>query len=241
MHIFTGCNEVVAKVMFLPMSVSVHRGGAIPACIAGGIPACLAGLQQVCSGGVSALGEVSAPGGVCCRGCLLQRGLLWGVSALGGVCSGGCLLWGVCLVWGVWPFVMAFWSSGLLVWWPSGLVAFWSGAFWFGGLLVESGLLVWWPSGWKWSSGLVAFWFGGLLVESGLLVWWPSGWKWVFCSGLLVWSCYGLLVLGAQSPPAYGQWAAGMHPTRMHSCPYYFSFLPITSHRQYWRLMINGR
>ena len=138
MHIFTGCNEVVAKVMFLLMSVSVHRGGAIPACIAGGIPACLAGLQQVCSGGVSALGEVSAPGGVCSRGCLLQRCLLWGVSALGAVCSGGCAWsggYGLLL----WPSgLVAFWSGGLLVWWPSGLVP--SG-------LVESGLLVWWPSG----------------------------------------------------------------------------------------------
>ena len=41
--IFTGRNEVVAKVMFLLVSVILLTGnGAIPACIAGGIPACLA-------------------------------------------------------------------------------------------------------------------------------------------------------------------------------------------------------
>ena len=84
--VITGRNEVVAKVMFLQVSVILLMGEVcIQACIAGGIPACLAtGLQA----GVSALGGcllwgcliwgVSAP-----RGCLLQ-----GVSAPGGVCSG---------------------------------------------------------------------------------------------------------------------------------------------------------
>ena len=46
-NLCTGCNEVVAKVMFLLMCVILCTGGggggcAIPACIAGGIPACLA-------------------------------------------------------------------------------------------------------------------------------------------------------------------------------------------------------
>ena len=74
----TGRNEVVAKVMFLHVSVILFTGGgggggAIPACIAGGIPACLAAglLGGVClwPGRVSDLG-----------GCLP---LTLGVSALG--------------------------------------------------------------------------------------------------------------------------------------------------------------
>ena len=55
------------------------------------------GTARDCSRGVYSLG-VSAPGG---GGCLLLEGvggcLLWGVSAPGGVCSRGCLLLvGVC-------------------------------------------------------------------------------------------------------------------------------------------------
>ena len=99
--IITGRNEVVAKVMFLLVSVILYTGGgAIPACIAGG-------LQGVSApGGVSAppLGVCSReggllPGGVCSRGgCLLLGGVCsWGVSAPGGgVC--GLLLWPSCLV-----------------------------------------------------------------------------------------------------------------------------------------------
>ena len=117
---------------------------AIPACIAGGIPACLAaGLwgvsapgKGVSAPGVSALGGICS-GGVCSGGCLLwgvsaPGGLLLGVSALRDVCS-----WGVSAPWGY--LLLGEGGSGLLLWpsglVPSGLVAFWS-----------SGLLVWWPS-----------------------------------------------------------------------------------------------
>ena len=174
--IFTGRNEVVAKVMFLIVSVILSTGGGVLSQHALQVVSQHA-LHQVSRG-------VSAPGGSVPRGCLLLGGVCFrGVSALGGVCSQG-----VCLVRGGVAF-----CYGLLVWWPSGwkwssgLVAFWSG-----GLLVKSGLLVWWPS-------VMAFWFGGLLVESGLLVWWPSGlvasWlKVVFWfGGLLIWWPYSLV------------------------------------------------
>ena len=70
--IITGRNEVVAKVMFLLVSVILYMGGGvIPACIAGGIPTCLA------------------------------AGLLGGCLLWGGVCSGGCLHWGVSVPRGV--------------------------------------------------------------------------------------------------------------------------------------------
>ena len=69
--IITGRNEVVAKVMFLLMSVILSMGGG-----------CL-------------LQEVSALGGVCSRGCLLSGGVCsQGVSAPGGCLLGGCLLGG---------------------------------------------------------------------------------------------------------------------------------------------------
>ena len=91
--IITSRNKVVAKVVFLLVSVILStEGGAIPACIAGGIPACLAaglgGAIPACiAGGIPA--------------CLAAG--LWGVPAPRG---------------GVWPSVMVFWY-GLLVWWPS--------------------------------------------------------------------------------------------------------------------------
>ena len=166
--IITDRNEVVAKVMFVLVSVillmggrggvlsqhalqvvsqhtlqQVSRGHAIPACIAGGIPACLAaGLQRGASSwGVPGLG-----------GCLVL-----------GVCRGG--LCGLLL----WPSVIVFCFALLL--WPSGV------AFWYG-------LLVWCPSdcrrpsGWKWSS-VMAFWCD-LLLFSGMALWYgllvrPSG------------------------------------------------------------------
>ena len=85
--IFTGRNEVVAKVIFLHLSVihTVHRGVYL---VQGG----------VWSGGVSGLG-VSDLGG------LVWGGLVWGVSGLGG------------LVWGVWSRGVSglgdVWSGGL--------------------------------------------------------------------------------------------------------------------------------
>ena len=73
----TGCNEVVAKVMFLQVSVILLTGGCVSQ----------HALQMVSQ---HALQQVS-------RGCLLQGCLLRGVSALGGVCSRGVSdLGGVC-------------------------------------------------------------------------------------------------------------------------------------------------
>ena len=96
------------KVMFLHMCVcdSVHRGGAIPACIAGGIPSCLA------AGG-------SPPGGAWSQGGLLLGGSGPGGSAPVGVPgSGGCVAfcYGLLLWSSLMPSVMAFWFGGLLVW-----------------------------------------------------------------------------------------------------------------------------
>ena len=171
--IVTGQNEVLAKVIFLHLSVILFTGGG--GCLlqifrrGGSAPNFQRGcLLQNFGGGLG-----SGPGGVWSGGCLV-----WGVSGLGGVWSRGVSglrgvwSWGVCLrgpkggvcLGGVWPSVMAFWFGGLLVWWPSGLVP----------SLVESGLLVWWPSGLVAFWLKVVFWFGGLLAESGVLVWWSS-------------------------------------------------------------------
>ena len=170
--IITGRNEVVAKVMFVLVSVILLMGGggAIPACIAGGIPACLAaGLQ----GG--AIPACIAGGIPACLAAGLQGGASsWGVPGLGDAWSGGCLVWGDAWSRGsarggvVWPSVMAFCYSILFC--PS-VMAFWCG------------LLVWCPSdcrqpsGWKWSS-VMAFWcdllFSGMALWYGLLVR-PSG------------------------------------------------------------------
>ena len=65
--IITGRNEVVAKVMFLLVSVILLTGGcAIPACIAGGIPASLAAglLGGTWSGGVCLVWGVPGQGGL---------------------------------------------------------------------------------------------------------------------------------------------------------------------------------
>ena len=71
--------------IFTPVCHSVHRAGAIPACIAGGIPACLAvgGAIPACL----APGRVPGPGG-----CLVQGGLLQGGAWSGGSAPGGCLV-----------------------------------------------------------------------------------------------------------------------------------------------------
>ena len=92
-NIFTGRNEVVAKVMFLQVCVILFTGGVcIPACIAGGIPTCLAaGLQGGCA----------LSGGWLVRGCLV-----WGACSGGGGASGLVAFW----------FKVAFWFGGLLVW-----------------------------------------------------------------------------------------------------------------------------
>ena len=98
--IITGRNEVVAKVMFLLVSVILYTGG-------GGVLSqhvlqvvSQHALQQV-SGGVSALGGCLLWGG----GCLLPGG----VCSQGGICSRGVSAPGG---------MVAFWY-GLLVWWPS--------------------------------------------------------------------------------------------------------------------------
>ena len=131
-HIFTGRNEVVAKVMFLLVSAILLTGGgcAIPACIAGGIPACLAaGLWGCLLAGWGVCCRVLGVGGVCSGGCLLPRGrcLLWGGSTPGGP-SGMAFLYGLlvrlsgvifCYGLLVWYSGEAFWCGGLLLW-PSG-------------------------------------------------------------------------------------------------------------------------
>ena len=112
---FTDCNEVVAKVIFLLMSVILYMGG-------GGV--CYPSMHcrwypsMPCS---------RSPGGCLFLGCLLGGCLL----------SGFVCFWGVYLLWGcLLPGGCLFWGCGLLLW-PSGM------AFWFGGLLIEGGLLVW--------------------------------------------------------------------------------------------------
>ena len=101
LHLVTGRNEVVAKVIFYTcLSFCSRGGGAIPACIAGGIPACLAaglqgeGLQAHTQGG--SLEDLSREGGACPRG----------VPA-----PGECDLL-------LWPSVVVF-CYALLVRWPS--------------------------------------------------------------------------------------------------------------------------
>ena len=172
-NIFTGHNEVVAKVMFLLVSVILLTGGGGCYCSMHcrwypSIPCSrsLGGASSQRGQGAWSRGGCMLLGG---RGCLVQRGgLLLGEE---GLC--GLLLW---------PSVMDFWH-GLLVW-PSGK------AFWYWGVSpnrdpfqpeghnrrpYQNGLLVW-PSGkafWcdllLWPSGVVAFCYG-LLVERGVSV-----------------------------------------------------------------------
>ena len=74
LRIITGRNEVVAKVMFLQVSVILLTGGGV---------VCSGGC--VCSGGVCSQG-----GGVVCSWGVYSGGLCsWGVYSGGGVCSGG--------------------------------------------------------------------------------------------------------------------------------------------------------
>ena len=123
--IITGRNEVVAKVMFVLVSVILLMGGGCyPSMHCRWYPACLAaGLQ----GGASS----------------------WGMPGLGDAWSGGCLVWGDAWSWGsalggglcgllLWPSVIVFCFALLL--WPSGV------AFWYG-------LLVWCPSDCRRPSG----------------------------------------------------------------------------------------
>ena len=97
--------------------------------VSGGVSAPGGFALGVSAPGGSAVGGMSAPGGVCSQGvCVCSQGmcLFQGVSA-----PGGCMVWGCGLL---------LWPSGLV---PSGLVAFWlKVAFWFGGLLAWC-LLVW--------------------------------------------------------------------------------------------------
>ena len=177
--IITGRNEVVAKVMFLLVSVILYTGGWLSQHALHVVSQ--HALQQVSRGvcypsthckWYPSMPWSRSPGG-CLVGGAWSRGLLWGGAWSGGVpASGGCLLQEDACSQGM---------CGLLLW-SSGLVAFWFGC-----------LLVWWPSDWRCPSGLVAFWFGclliegDLLVESGLLLW-PSG----VISVMAFW--YGLLV-----------------------------------------------
>ena len=85
--------------MFLHVSVShsVHRGGAIPACIAGGIPACLArgcAIPACIAGGIPACLAAggSTSGGACSGGSTPGGACSWGVPAPGG----GACSWGWC-------------------------------------------------------------------------------------------------------------------------------------------------
>ena len=105
--------------IFTHVCHSVHRGGAIPACIACGIPACLAAGFRGCVLSQHALQVVSQHA--------LQQ-VSRGVPGLGGACSGGVAFWfGSLLI-----------EDDLLV--ESGLL------FWPSGVIFCYGLLVW-PSG----------------------------------------------------------------------------------------------
>ena len=113
--LFTGRNEVVAKVMFLLVSVILSTVGVLSQ----------HALQLVSGGG-------ACSGGSALGGCLVQRGstpggrLLPGGSALGGSAPRGCGLL-------LWPSGVAFWFGGLpieggllvesgLLLWPSDVI-----------------------------------------------------------------------------------------------------------------------
>ena len=86
--IFTGRNEVVAKVMFLLVSVILLMEDAIPACIAAGLRGGVLSQHALQEVSHYALQQVS-------RGCVPGWGcLVWGVPGLEGGCSweGGGLL-----------------------------------------------------------------------------------------------------------------------------------------------------
>ena len=126
--IITGRNEVVAKVIFLHLSVILFTGGCYPSMHCRWYPSMPCsrswgdrGLQDHTQGG--------SLGGSVQGGCLLPGG---GGPALGGLLPGGCLLpVGACSQ-GGWCGLL----YGLLLC-PSVM------AFWFGGLLIEGSLLVW--------------------------------------------------------------------------------------------------
>ena len=122
--IITGRNEVVAKVMFVLVSVILLMGGVLSQHALQVVSQHV--LQQVSRG-------VPAPGGC----------LVWGMPGLGSAWSGGMpglggLPWGGLCGLLLWPSVMVFCFALLL--WPSGV------AFWYG-------LLVWCPSDCRWPSG----------------------------------------------------------------------------------------
>ena len=202
---YTGCNEVVAKVMFLLVSVILSTGGCYPSMHCRWSPGVVSqhalqvifqhALQQV-SQGVPALGGL----------------LLWGGLLLGGSAPRGCGLL-------LWPSVMAFWC-GLLVWclliegsllvesglplWPSGMT------FWYGLLVRPSGTGVS-PNRDPFNQkGITEGYQNGLLV---CLLLWPSGV--IFCYGLLVWPSGHAM----HAPPKQTATVAdGTHPTGIHSC-----------------------
>ena len=165
--IITGRNEVVAKVMFLLVSVILYTGGGYPSMHSPGGVLSQHALQVVSQHAFEQVSRGMSGGGCLVQGAALGGCLVWGGACFWGVpAPGGCLLPG-----NVWPSVMVFWFGGLLVWLPSGLVAFWlKVSFWFGGLLVWLPSDWRWPSGWKWSS-VMAFWCDLLLWPSGKAFW----------------------------------------------------------------------